>query len=55
MKDKLVKHNHKKSYFILKKIIILFSLFVLISGAIAIPLTINAIKVNNTSINIDEL
>lgn len=37
MKDKLVKHNHKFSYFIMRKFAIVMMAVVAVGGAITIP------------------
>lgn len=41
MKDKLVKHNHKKHYFLFRRILIIALISLSVTAAVAIPVGIS--------------
>ncbi len=46
MKDKLTKHGKSKTYFVVRKILIISSLILLVSTTIAIPVGITLSRIN---------
>ena len=49
MKDKLVKHHHKFSYFVIRRIMVLFIAVACVGTAIAVPtyISLNPLEVTN--------
>ena len=55
MKDKLYKTNHKTAYYVMKKTLVSFAIFLGVGMAVGIPTTLNVLSTEPTSLKAEEV
>ena len=55
MKDKLYKTNHKTAYYVMKKTLVSFAIFLGVGMAVGIPTTLNVLSAEPKSLKAEEV